>query len=185
MSADADHPTVAYDADDERIAAGLVTEAYDTLLQIARTRRRRAGFSDTMLTEDVLHESFLKLSGRSVWQSQTHFLKTASLAMRQVVVDHARRKLTAKHGSGRSAVSLDEVEYQLAEFGETPEQIVEIAQLMSELGEAHPRWLQVIDARYFSGMTEAEAAAMLGMSERTVRRDWQAARSWLAERVNG
>ncbi|MEL7023033.1 MAG: ECF-type sigma factor [Pseudomonadota bacterium] len=175
--------TLGYASEDARIAEGLAKDAYDALLNIARNRRRRAGFSDTMLTEDVLHESFLKLSGKTVWQSQEHFLKTASLAMRQVVVDHARKKLTEKHGGGRVQVDLDSAENQLAEFSETPEQIVEIAELMTKLGAENHRWLQVIDARYFSGMTEGETADVLGLSARTVRRDWQAARRWLAERM--
>ncbi|MEM6820270.1 MAG: ECF-type sigma factor [Pseudomonadota bacterium] len=172
-----------YEPEERRIAEGLVEDAYEALLRIARTRRRRAGFSDTMMTEDVLHESFLKLSGRTIWQSQKHFLKTASLAMRQVVVDHARRKLTQKHGGGQFAVDLEDAENLLAEFSETPEQIVGIAELLGQLAEENERWLQVVDARYFSGMSEAETAEMLGLSERSVRRDWQQARQWLAAHI--
>ncbi len=178
----ADHVS-GYEPEEQRIAEGLVEDAYEALLRIARTRRRRAGFSDTMMTEDVLHESFLKLSGRTIWQSQKHFLKTASLAMRQVVVDHARRKLTQKHGGDQLAMDLADAENQLAEFSETPEQIVGIAELLGQLAEENERWLRVVDARYFSGMSEGETAEMLGLSERSVRRDWQQARRWLAARI--
>ena len=172
-----------YAEDEIEIAEGLAQAGYDALLTLARNRRRRAGFSDTMLTEDVLHESFLKLSGRTVWQSQEHFLRTASLAMRQVVVDHARRKLADKRGGGQADARLDDAADLVAGFGETPEQIVIIDDLLRKMAQENPRWPRIVDARYFAGLTEEETAALLGLSERTVRRDWKAARAWLAERM--
>lgn len=174
----------AYQPEEREIADGLVSEAYDALLRIARAKRRRAGFSDTMLTEDVLHESFLKLSGKTAWRSQEHFLRTASLAMRQVIVDHARKQLSIKRGAGQSAVPLEEADGFLPEFAERPEEIVILNDLLTQLEGENPRWLRVVDARYFAGMTEAETAAVLGLSERTVRRDWQAARDWLAQKMS-
>ena len=174
-----------YAATEVAIAEGLAEAGYDALLSLARNRRRRAGFSDTMLTEDVLHESFLKLSGRTVWQSQEHFLRTASLAMRQVVVDHARRKLAEKRGAGQPDARLDDAVERVAGFGETPEQIVMIDDLLQQMARENPRWLRIVDARYFAGLTEAETAALLGLSERTVRRDWTAARAWLAGHMTG
>lgn len=165
------------------IADGLARTGYEALLSLARNRRRRAGFSDTMMTEDVLHESFLKLSGKTVWQSQEHFLRTASLAMRQVVVDHARRKVADKRGGGQADARLDDVSDFVAGFGETPEQLVMIDDLLRKMASENPRWLRIVDARYFAGLTEEETAALLGLSERTVRRDWKAARAWLAERM--
>lgn len=183
MSEPGDEALERYRPDEREVAEGLMESAYDTLLGLARTRRRRADVGDTMLTSDLLHESFLKLSGSTVWQSQEHFLRTASLAMRQVIVDHARARLTAKRGSGRANVPLEGSEALLPEFGETPEQLVAIGQLLERLEEENPRWLRVVDARYFAGMTEAETAAALGLSERTVRREWRAARDWLAEQL--
>lgn len=171
-------------ADEElRVAGGLVEAGYQSLLTLARNRRRRAGFSDTMMTEDVLHESFLKLSGKTVWQSQEHFLRTASLAMRQVVVDHARSKLTEKRGGGQVNERLDEALDRVPGFDETPEQIAVIDDLLQQLAKENPRWLRVVDARYFAGLTEPETAALLGLSERTVSRDWKDARAWLAARM--
>lgn len=172
-----------YAADEIEVAEGLARAGYDALLALARNRRRRAGFSDTMMTEDVLHESFLKLSGRTVWQSQEHFLRTASLAMRQVVVDHARRKLADKRGGGQPDARLDDAAELVAGFGETPEQIVIIDDLLRQMARENPRWSRIVDARYFAGLTEEETAALLGLSERTVRRDWKVARAWLAERM--
>jgi len=172
-----------YTDSETAIAEGLVASAYEALLNLARNRRRRAGFRDTMMTEDILHESFLKLSGKAAWESPEHFMRTASLAMRQVIVDHAREKLTAKRGGGAQDLTLDEDTSVLPEFNETPEQIVILNDLLAQLGQVNPRWLRIVDARYFAGMTEAETAQLLDLSERTVRRDWTAAKAWLAERM--
>lgn len=176
--------TNGYSAYERGIANGFIEQAYDSLLSLARSRRRRAGLSHTMMTEDILHECFLKLSGKTVWQSPEQFMRTASLAIRQVIVDHARRKLTQKRGCGERSLSYDDAESVLPEYKETPEQILIINDLLEQLEAKQPRLSKVVDARYFAAMTEAETASALGFSERTVRRDWQTARSWLAEKMD-
>jgi len=98
-----------------------------------------------------------------------------------VIVDHARRKLTAKRQHER--VDDPEAAEQIEEYGESPEELVAIGELMTQLESARPRWARIVDARYFAGMTEEETAEMLEVSDRTVRRDWTDARAWLAERV--
>jgi RNA polymerase sigma factor (TIGR02999 family) len=165
----------AYTEQEQLVADDLVREFHDELMGIARSRRRRAQMSDTMLTMDLLHEAYIKLRGTGEFSSVSHFLAVASLAIRQVIIDHARRKLAAK----RSADAVSE----LAEFSETPEQLVAIGALLDQLGEANPNWLRVVDARYFAGLTEAETAAVLGRSERSIRRDWHDAKAWLAKRM--
>lgn len=184
MLSDANSQRVEGYRDEERaIAEGFFEAAYSELLNVARQKRRRAGFQDTMMTEDVLQECFVKLTGRSVWASQEHFFRCAALAIRQVVVDHARQRLTQKRGGGVRDVALDEVEDALATYSETPEQLVIIDDLLRQMEAEHPRWVRIVDARYFSGMSEAETAAVLGLSERTVRRDWKAARDWLETQI--
>jgi RNA polymerase sigma factor (TIGR02999 family) len=164
-----------YSAQDNSLASELVSAFHAELIGIARARRRRTNASDTLMTLDVLHEAFLKLDGKQGFRSPSHFLAVASLAMRQVIVDHARRKLAEKRQKAEDV--------RLAGFGESPEQMVAIGQLLDSLGAHNPRWLRIVDARYFAGLTEAETAAVLGISERTVRRDWQDARRWLAKRL--
>ncbi|MEO0818050.1 MAG: ECF-type sigma factor [Pseudomonadota bacterium] len=168
-----------YNEDERQMASHFMRDAYDSLLAHARNRRRRANFRDTMMTEDVLQECFLKMTGQKAWNSPEHFLRSAALAVRQVVVDHARSRLTAKRGNGQHALSLDDVEDLMPAFGESPEQLVIINDLLARMEAENPRWVRVVDTRFFSGMSEAETAAVLGLSERTVRRDWQAARAWL------
>lgn len=173
----------AYKLNECTVAQHLVNTHYHQLLNMARQKRRRSGLSDTMQTSDILHESYLKLSGRTVWQSPDHFLRTAALAMRQVIVDHARKKCAAKRGDGQNPLSLDEAEAFLPEYTESPEDIVKIANLLDQMEGENPRYIQVVDARYFSGMSETETAQALNVSERTVRRDWQQARAWLSEQL--
>lgn len=183
MSTPETNPNDDYTEEERNMAGSLLEQAYEPLLNIARNRRRRVGFNATMMTEDILHDCFLKLSGKTIWQSQEQFMRTASLAIRQVIVDHARKKLTLKHGSGKSNFTYNDNEPVLPEYSESPEQILAISDLLEQLEAKKPRLSKVVDARYFAGLTEAETASALGVSERTVRRDWQIAKAWLAEKM--
>lgn len=165
-----------YSQQEETCADELFREHYETLLQIARQRRRRHAVGNTLQTTALVHEAFIKLADREAFADDDHFLRSSALAIRHVIVDYARAKLTARRGSGASAVPIKE---ELAEFREKPEQIIEIADLLGRLGEKNPRWLKIVDARYFAGMTEEETARVYGLSERTVRRDWKEAREWI------
>ncbi|MEO0973512.1 MAG: ECF-type sigma factor, partial [Pseudomonadota bacterium] len=114
------------------------------------------------------------------WNTDEHFVRATNLAIRHVIVDRAREKLTAKRGAGAGHQPLEDSEDILLDYGETPEQLVAIGQAMATLETEHPRWVQIIDARYFAGLTETECAAATGLSPRTVRREWGEARKWLA-----
>ncbi len=173
----------AYDAPQQLRARKLVEEHYDTLIGIARAKRRRASLGDTVATVDLLHDAYVRIGGETVFANDAHFIRSVNLAMRHVIIDHARAKLTDKRGGGQRAVTLDDRSYLLPEFSETPEQLVGIARLLRALEAINPRWLQVVDARYFGGMTEDETANVLGVSTRTIRRDWTEARQWLASQM--
>ena len=169
-----------YSATEKSTADKLIAEHYDLLTRVARSKRRRMNVNDTLCTSEILHEAYFKLNNKSHWVSSEHFVRCATLAMRCVIVDHARKKLTNKRGSGAEKISLEESEGVMPEFAETPEEIVGISRLLEKLGTTNPRWMRVVDARYFSGMTEAETAEALEMNARTVRRDWHDAREWMA-----
>lgn len=171
---------VAYNPIERERAETLIAEHYDTLIGIARAKRRRNGLSDTVSTVDLLHEAYVRIGGQTLFDDGTHFIRAVNLAMRHVIIDHARRKLADKRGGGERDVTLDERSPVLPEFSETPEELVGIAQLLRALEACNPRWLKVVDARYFGGMTEDETANVLGVSTRTIRRDWTEARQWLA-----
>ncbi len=172
-----------YSEDEVRTATQLVEENYDLLARMARAKRRRANMSDTMSTIDILHESFLKLNGQVLWHSSEHFVRSAALAMRHVIIDHARRRMAQKRGSGAVRLNYEDMENLMPEYSESPEDIVAIARLLEKLETLNPRWMRIVDARYFAGMTETETAQMLALSERTVRRDWKEAREWIAQQL--
>lgn len=158
----------------------LIAAHYETLKTIARARRRSAKVGQTLLTTDLLHESWLKLRNQSSWNSEEHFIRTAALAMRQVIIDYARSKLTHKRGEGQASQNYDEISEILPDYRETPEQIIEIGDLLSKLDKENPRLVEIVNLRYFSGFTEIETAKVLGITDRTVRRNWQTAKAWLA-----
>ena len=171
-------------SDDERLTAKqLIAEHYELLSSVARQKRRRARMNDTMLTTDILHEGYLKLDEKKNWNSSDHFLKSATLAIRHVIVDSARKRLSQKRGGDMQKVTLDDTTALAPEFQETPEQVLAISSLLEKLAAANPRWMRIVDARYFSGMSEKETADLLNVSERTVRRDWKAARLWIAKEL--
>ena len=172
-----------YSPAEKFVADKLIAEHYDLLTRVARSKRRRMNINDTLCTSEILHEAYFKLNDKTDWASSEHFIRCASLAMRCVIVDYARKKLTEKRGSGAEKVSLEDSEGIMPEFSETPEEIVGISRLLEKLATTNPRWMRVVDARYFSGMTEAETAAALNMNARTVRRDWHDAREWMAEQL--
>lgn len=174
---------IAYERGERERAEGLIAEHYDTLIGIARAKRCRSGLRDTMSTVDLLHEAYVRIGGKALFDDGAHFIRAVNLAMRHVIIDHARRKLADKRGGDNRDFTLDERSPILPEFSETPEELVGIAQLLRALEACNPRWLKVVDARYFGGMTEHETADVLGVSTRTIRRDWTEARQWLAEKM--
>ncbi len=170
----------SYSATDREAAADLLAENYDLLLRLARQQRRRARLSDTMQTRDLLHSALTRMDMAGEWNSRQHFVRATNLAIRHVIIDRAREKLTAKRGAGNAPLRLEDSEDILADYGETPEQLVAIGQALQDLETDHPRWVQIIDARYFAGLTEEECAQAISLSPRTVRREWGEAKKWLA-----
>lgn len=170
-----------YSALDRKAAEELFATYYDELLRLAKNRRARFSAYNSMQTQDVLHESYIRVSRARDWQSDKHFLNTMNIAMRHVIIDHARRRMAQKNGGDVDFVPLSAEDMEnVPGLNETPEQLLIIADMLTTLETENPRWMKIIDARYFGGMSEEETADLLGVSARTVRRDWRAARQWLA-----
>ncbi len=152
---------------------------YPELRRLAnRVRRGRAG--ETLSATALAHEAYLKLVGGQpvAWRGRAHFLAVAARAMRQVLVDAARRQLARKRGGGaRRDVSLDD--------GGVPapmrsDQLVALDEALTRLAETDPRRAAVVEHRFFAGLTAEETAAVLRVSIATVERDWRTARAWLS-----
>jgi RNA polymerase sigma factor (TIGR02999 family) len=112
------------------------------------------------------------------WNDRVHFLSMASRAMRRVLIDHARRQLADRRGSGAVAVTFDEAEMPAAA---PAEDVLALDDALERLGSLNPRLVSVVECRYFGGMTEEETATALSVTSRTVRSDWVKARGWLRQ----
>lgn len=152
---------------------------YDDLREVARCQQARFGTSPTLQTTELVHEAFLKLrqSANQDIRNRLHLKRLTSLAIRQLIVDHARSKLAAKRGSGQTPMQLNE---ELAvDQSHSEETVLLVNEALERLEQANPRLAEVVIARFFGGLTSEEIAEMLDISVRTVQRDWERARAWL------
>lgn len=173
---------LAYRHGDRGAFDRLVPLVYDDLRRIARRQLGRGNPDGVLDTTSLVHESYLKLvdGGRVEWQDRCHFLGVAARAMRQVVVTYARRRGAAKRGGGSVQTTLDE---GIVSIDSQAEWLMALDTALSRLGEKNPRLAQVVECRFFAGLSEEETATALGVSLRTAQRDWMRARAWLQEEL--
>lgn len=153
----------------------LLPLVYDELRRLAGRQLDRERAGHTLGATALVHEAYVKLSGSGTCGAvdRAHFLAIAARAMRQVLVDHARRRARAKRGGGWERTTLGEGDAAV-EF--RPDEMLALDRALEELD---PRQREIVEYRFFAGMEEREIAEVLGISERTVRRDWVKARAWL------
>ncbi len=152
---------------------------YEQLGRVASRRLRHEGVGHTLDTGALVHEAYLKLGEQAdaQWTNRAHFLAVASTAMRRVLVDHARRRTAEKRGGPRVRVPLEEL---VGMAGETPDDtLLALDEALDRLGAFDARHVQVVECRFFGGLTEEETASALGIGLRTVKRDWAKTRAWL------
>lgn len=156
----------------------LFISVYDELKRLAHHQLHVAGGDATLSTTELVHEAFLKLrrGAGDDWEGRAHFFGAASRAMRQVLVDFARRRNAAKRGGSWRLVSLEEGPSPLQIELET---VLALDTALDQLNAVDPRLRQVVELRFFGGVSEADIAKMLGLSTRTVERDWLKARLFL------
>ena len=157
----------------------------DSLLPLvyAELRRMAHGYlshertGHTLATTDLVHEAYVRLANqRDVAMERPLFLTVASAAMRRILVDHARRHQAAKRGGGATRLTLDEATIAADESSEV---LVALDEALTRLAAIDARRAQVVECRYFGGLTEEETAEALHVTARTVRRDWTKAKAWL------
>jgi RNA polymerase sigma factor (TIGR02999 family) len=153
----------------------IVALVYDDLRRLARRQLRREYGERTLHPTSLVHEAYMKLAGSSAIpaENRAHFLAIAPHAMRQVLVDDARRRSAAKRGAGWERTTFSDQDWA-ADF--KPDEILALNEAIEHL---EPRQRQIVECRFFGGMEEQEIATVLGINERTVRRDWVKARAWL------
>ena len=172
-------PTLA--AEVRTIADQLLPMFYADLKRAAHRERSRVGAGMTLQTTALVHEAYLKLRGSAGWNDDAHFVRAAALAMRHALVDHAIEKLTAKRGQGAEHLPLTE---GLDVAAASDESLVALNDALEQLSKRSLRLAQVVECRYFAGYDETATALALGISERTVRRDWTLARAWLLRELS-
>ncbi|MEM8963217.1 MAG: sigma-70 family RNA polymerase sigma factor [Acidobacteriota bacterium] len=174
----------AYGGGDQAAFDRLVPMLYDDLHRIARRYLRRGRPGQTLETTGLVNEAYLRLvdQHRSNWQDRAHFLAVAAIAMRQIVIDYARKRAAAKRGGGERPLTLDELQIAV---DEQAEQLLELDDALNRLAAINERLARVVECRFFAGLSEEETATALGSSLRTVQRDWRRARAWLREALDG
>ena len=157
----------------------IVPMVYDELKRLARRQHAGEG-AVTLSTTELVHEAFLRLAGGNTvnWEGRAHFFGAAARAMRQVLVDFARRRQAAKRGGGFERVSLGSAD------GAVEVELDEIMALDAALEALDPRLRQVVELRFYGGLAEADIARMLDISPRTIERDWLKARLILLQALN-
>jgi RNA polymerase sigma factor (TIGR02999 family) len=164
---------------DARSADAVFPIIYEQLRGLAHRQLRLEAPGHTLGTTALVHEAYLRLvdQRRSRYTDRAHFLAIAATAMRRILVDHARRQGAAKRGSAPRRIPIESVSDLAVE--ERADLLVVLDGALARLGALDARQAQVVECRFFGGLTEEETAEALGVSPRTVKRDWAKARSWL------
>lgn len=162
---------------DRSAEAALMDLVYGELRRIASAFMRREKAGHSLQTSALVNEAFLRLAGRQTIQlkNRSLFFTAAARAMRRVLIEHARRKQASKRDGGQR-VDLDSAEI-VAEGGTL--QLIQLDSALEQLAQFDPRQAQIVELRFFAGLSVEETAEALGLSTRTVKRDWQVARAWL------
>ena len=160
----------------------LLPLVYAELHKLAQARMSRQPAGSTLQPTALVNEAYLRLIGKADLhlESRRHFFFAAARAMRDILVEHARGKARSRRGGGRRRVGLDE---SSASVGPPPEDVLAVHEALGELEKQDPLKAQIVNLRYFAGMTADEAARVLGISESTLHRHWRFTSAWLKQRL--
>ena len=174
----------AWAAGDQGALDDLLPLVYDELHRQARRHMRAQPTGHTLQTTALVHEAYLRLAGQSAmeWKGRAHFLGVAAKAMRSILVDHARARIAAKRGGGARALTLED-EGSIA-GPQAGVDVLALHEALERLAELDSRKSRLVELRYFGGLEMDEAAAVLGVSVATVKRDWTTARAWLRRELS-
>jgi RNA polymerase sigma factor (TIGR02999 family) len=163
---------------DEQAASRLVPLVYSELRHMAARYMRRERVDHTLQTTALVHEAYLKLVEQTSasWENRAHFFGVAAQVMRHILVDHARGHLREKRGGGQPVLQLDE---GMVFSPEQSSELLEVDTALRRLTQLDPRQGKIVELRFFGGLTVEETATVLGISPKTVKREWRVAKAWL------
>jgi RNA polymerase sigma factor (TIGR02999 family) len=172
------------DQGDPKASEALLPLVYQNLRQLAAVQMAQQAPGQTLQPTALVHEAWLKLAGGDPksWNDRKHFFCAAAEAMRQILIDRARKKKARRHGGGVEHVDVDGIEIS----GPAPdEKLLELNEALDVLATSQPGKAEVVKLRFFAGLTEKEISDLLGITERTVRRYWSYAQVWLFDYLSG
>ena len=170
---------------DEEALAKLFPLVQPELHRLAHHYMSRERAGHTLQTTAILNEAYLRLvdnSPKPPWQNRTHFVAAAAQLMRRIMVDHARERRSLKRGGGAVKVTLDEAAFVTESRSE---ELLALDEALERLAVQDPRKSQIVELRYFGGLTVGETAEFLKLSQRTVEREWTMAKAWLYRALSG
>jgi RNA polymerase sigma factor (TIGR02999 family) len=175
---------VAWSGGDESALQRLIPVVHAELRRLARREMRRERDGHTLQTTALVNEAYLRLIDLDgvTWNDRVHFFAMSARVMRRILVDHARARRYQKRGGGAVAVSFDE---ELVVVNQPRTDLVALDDALTALGKLDARKSQVVELRFFGGLSVAETATALEVSEGTVLRDWRLAKSWLLNELEG
>jgi RNA polymerase sigma factor (TIGR02999 family) len=167
-----------------KAASDLLPMVYEELRKLAAFKLANEANAGTFQPTSLVHEAWLRLVGAEnpKFENRAHFFAAAAEAMRRILIDHARRKRTARHGGGQERVNIENLE--LASPG-SDEEMLAVHDALDKLSAQNARKADLVKLRYFAGLTLEECAKTLGISETTAKRDWAYARAWLYNEIAG
>ena len=167
---------------DQGAMAGIFPHIYEELRRLAHRQLQRENVGLTLNTTGLVHEAYIRLidQTRVQWSGRAHFMAIAATAMRRILIDSARQHRSEKRGGKLARVPLESIHLASEDRAEL---LLALDEALDGLKLLDPRQAQVVECRFFGGMTEEETAEALGLGLRTVKRDWAKARSWLYQEI--
>ena len=174
----------AIEAGDSKAAEELLPLVYEELRKLAASKMANEAPGQTLQPTALVHEAWLRLAGtvNPQFEGRGHFFAAAAEAMRRILIERARQKLSLKRGAGAQRVNLEELELAVMADDDT---LLAVDEALTKLAKEDPDAAQFIKLRFFAGFTTDEAAQVLGIHERTARRHWRFARGWLYQELRG
>lgn len=165
----------------------LIPLVYDELRRVAHRQLAREAPGHTLCTTALVHEAYMRLAGqtRVQWSERAQFFAIAARVMRRILIDYARRHTARRRGGDARRVALDEVDGSVSLTLEQADDLIGLDDALERLAAFDERLARVVECRFFAGLTESETAEALGISQRTVARDWTIAKGWLFRELHG